>query len=435
MPLNDFSFYLDFGATHTKALVQSMSSQKTFSFLEPAPNLDKIENKRSYSPTDYSTHAVKIFTSLVKKFGIPKNIAISGQMATYVIVDENSEPITPIISWQDTSSLNVKNHDGIEIYTYAKNIIENREDGFRPGLPSVSLMAYLAEQKYALNQQYFYIPLTNFVLGSILEQDLTKLNVHVSEAHCSGLFSLREKDWAIRGEQREILKNLFLPKVEFNPRFAEDSKFGIRIFTPIGDQQAAIEGAQLGFNEIFVHLATGGQVVCRIQDLFQVTSSSIQIRPFILENEYYATVTHLPAGRIFIKLFEHLTKETGKEFNWKEFEEIFRARRPPVLHPEKMDVVSINQDLASFPQISEFANSVEDYVFCFVSAVVNVYATAVANLPLKGKSKIRLSGGLITRSNFLKEALLEAIQYDQISVSENIDTSLMGLRSMIKSVD
>jgi hypothetical protein len=168
MPLNDFSFYLDFGATHTKALVQSMSSQKTFSFLEPAPNLDKIENKRSYSPADYSTHAVKIFTSLVKKFGIPKNIAISGQMATYVIVDENSEPITPIISWQDTSSLNVKNYDGIDIYTYAKNIIENREDGFRPGLPSVSLMAYLAEQKYALNQHYFYIPLTNFVLGSIV---------------------------------------------------------------------------------------------------------------------------------------------------------------------------------------------------------------------------------------------------------------------------
>jgi hypothetical protein len=97
--------------------------------------------------------------------------------------------------------------------------------------------------------------------------------------------------------------------------------------------------------------------------------------------------------------------------------------------------VSINQDLASFPQISEFANSVEDYVFCFVSAVVNVYATAVANLPLKGKSKIRLSGGLITSSNFLKEALLEAIQHDQILVSENIDTSLMGLRGMIKSVD
>jgi glycerol kinase len=212
MPSNDFSFYLDFGATHTKALVQSASNQKTFSFLERAPNLNKIKNKRSYSPTEYSSHAVKIFTSLVKKFGIPKNIAVSGQMATYIIVDKNSEPITPIISWQDTSSLDGKNHDGIDIYTYAKNIIEIREDGFRPGLPSVSLMSYLAEQKYALNQKYFYIPLTNFVLGSILEADLTKLNVHVSEAHCSGLFSLREKDWAIRGEQREILKNLSYQK-------------------------------------------------------------------------------------------------------------------------------------------------------------------------------------------------------------------------------
>ena len=434
MPLDQFSFYLDFGATHTKALVQSESNSKIFTFSKPAPNLLIIDNQRSYNPMDYSSHAIKIFTDLVKKYGIPKDIAICGQMATYIIVDKESEPLTPIISWQDDSSLYDKNLHGIDMYTYTREILKINEDGFRPGLPSVSLMTYLARKRYELNQEYFYIPLTNFVLGSILEKNLTDMNLHVSEAHCSGLFSLRERKWAMNKEQAEIFKNLVFPKIDYNPNFIIDSKFGTRVFTPIGDQQAAIQGAKLGHDEILVHIATGGQVVCRIKDISQATNASLQIRPLILDKDYYATITHLPAGRLFIKLFDHLSKEIGRKFSWKEFEYAVSTRRLSTYHPKKIDIISINQNLSNFPPVSEFSNSI-DYVFCFVSEVVSVYAAAIAHLPLKGTSKVRLSGGLLTKSHFLKQTLLNTIVNDCIDVPEDLDTSLMGLRDMIKLFD
>ena len=435
MPSDQFSFYIDFGATHTKALVQSESNPKTYSLSEPAPKLLKIGNQRNYNPKDYSSHAIKIFTDLVDLYGTPKNIAISGQMATYIIVNKKSEPLTPIISWQDNSSLSDKNLDGIDMYTHSKSIIKINEDGFRPGLPSVSLMTYLAKKKYALNQGCFYIPLTNFVLGSILERDLTKMNLHVSEAHCSGFFSLRERKWSMNGEQEEIFKDLILPEIEYNPSYIVDSKFGTRVFTPIGDQQAAIQGAQLGYDEIFVHIATGGQVVCKVNDISEATNSLFQIRPLIVDKEYFATITHLPAGRLFIKFFDHLTKETGRKFSWKEFEYTVSTRSSPTYHPGKIDVISINQNLSNFPHISEFSNSIEDYVFSFASEVVSVYAKAIARLPLKGAGKVRLSGGLLTKSHFLKQALFNTIVNDCINIPEDFDTSLMGLRDMLNLVD
>ena len=261
------------------------------------------------------------------------------------------------------------------------------------------------------------------------------MNLHVSEAHCSGFFSLRERKWAMNKEQEEVFKNLVFPNIEYNPNYVVDSKFGMRVFTPIGDQQAAIQGARLGYDEIFVHIATGGQVVCRISEIPQVNDSLFQIRPLIVDKEYYATITHLPAGRLFIELFGHLTKELDREFSWEEFEYTISNRSLPTYYPGKIDVISINQNLSKFPHISEFSNSIEDYVFSFVSEVVSVYAAAIARLPLKGTSKVRLSGGLLTKSHFLKQTLFNTIVNDCIEVPEDFDTSLMGLRGMINLFD
>lgn len=430
--MKPYNLYLDFGGSFTKAHGASLLGDVFFQKKEKTPNLmfDSLRGAKRYDPIEYAEHACKFYDGIVAEFGSPVEVGISGQVACFVIMNKDRKLLTEVISWQDTSS------QSPELEEEIRQVVERAgplEDGFRPGLPLISLVSTIRNDPQILNYpNIYYLNLTNFLLSKISGHDPLDIPMHISEAHASGMFSIKKNDWLMTSLPQDIERKIIFPKVSKLPIKLGISESLSRFWIPIGDQQAAVHGANLMNDQYMIHIATGGQVLCRIRSYPSGQMNSFQVRPEIQDNGVIATVTHLPAGRIFNRLFEFLSAKTGQIIGWDYVERLDHLDEFMDIETH-IDVVAINSFSADFPCTEDFSNDVNQYLLSFIHSIVITYLDALKRLPTHNHSTYVFSGGLLTKSKLLQRSFIRALPEGARIEIMSLDASLEGLRRILET--
>lgn len=206
-----------------------------------------------------------------------KNILISTQMHGYVLTDENNNPVIDYISWQDERA---------SLVQYPYKIPKEQGVDLKPNLPRASV--YAISQ---LNPEIYQKVHEFFTLGSYISYYLTKNNTtHITDAAPSGYYNV---------VTRQAEKTQFrLPQASYDVEIVGRYK-DINVFSPVGDQQAAILGCGAQTDTYILNLGTAGQL-CAINDTF--IKGDFESRPYF-NNRTLCTVTRLMGGK-FIKNYQ-----------------------------------------------------------------------------------------------------------------------------------
>jgi len=354
-------------------------------------------------------------------------VLVSNQMHGVVLVDDSIEPISPMYTWQadlaaDRPGGSAAVVDGISdsLGDDTKRALGNE---LRPGLPIVTLACMAAEGALGGANA------TALSIGDFITSTLCGYvtDCHVSNAAASGLYDLAAGEWSHRALHAIGADGVGLPPVVSAPTVvgrADVTGQPVPVVCAIGDQQASLEGADLAVDELSANIATGCQVSRRIP---HPDTSAPQLRPY-LDDDYLATVTHIPAGRAlnaFVRLLTGAAPDDDVSSSWDSLES------------EARDAAGgIRANAAVFPAARDFPGSLTGLteqnmtpggVFrAAMEDVADRIALAAHEVGTRGLTRIAFSGGLAFRSALMREMVCDRVGLPARVVDEDAD-ALTGL--------
>jgi len=265
------NLYIDIGSTNIKWKRNGVVHKTPF----PAPTVDRDGL--------YEVDAEAIFSIVQGLIEDGDRVFFSVQMHGYVLLKEGVA-VTNYISWRDergaklTPKFTVTKEYGVDV---------------KPNLPRLSLQA----QTVAFD--------TFCTLGSYLVYRLTGKNqTHITDAAPSGFYNVYER--------KRVETAFGLPAASYAVEAVGRYK-NAEIYTPVGDQQAAILGAVgKDFCGYVLNLGTAAQF-CEISDSF--VRGDFESRPYF-DGKTLCTVTRLVGGGVIAKhtdeeIFQRLVEEYG----------------------------------------------------------------------------------------------------------------------------
>lgn len=266
------NLYIDIGSTNIKWKRDGDVRQTPF----PAP----VVSKDGRFEVD-AEEIFKIVRSLIEE---NDRVFLSVQMHGYVLL-KDGVPVTNYVSWRDERGVNT-----------TPNFTLSKEYGvdIKPNLPRLSLQTQTVEYDEFCT------------LGSYLVYRLTGINAtHITDAAPSGFYNVFAKE-----REKTAFK---LPIGSYTIKAI--GRYGnAEIYTPVGDQQAAILGAVgKDFQGYVLNLGTAAQL-CEILDGF--VCGEFESRPYF-DGKTLCTVTRLIGGGVIAEhtdeeLYERLVEDYGK---------------------------------------------------------------------------------------------------------------------------
>ncbi len=209
----------------------------------------------------------------------------------------------------------------------------------------------------------------------------------------------------------------------------------IPCYVAIGDQQAALLGADLQTDELSLNIATGSQVSLLAQD---PQAGEYQVRPFF-GGRYLRTITHLPAGRSLNLLMRMFTELSGDEDNdvlssqtWTRLERLAVAAGDSDLSVDLSFYTTALGELGSICNIREDNFSAGGLFRASLQSMAhNYYKCACRLSPQRTWHRIAFSGGLIQKSALLRKCIMDRFECPS-RISADVDETLMGLMRMAR---
>ena len=275
------SLALDVGGTYIKAARIRHGSILGPVVRRPVPDFVEAgfdEGAREFDPSQLDSAVFAVLAELGIEEIRSHTVFVSGQMAGLAFVDADGHAVRNIISWQDTRYQNIEAIAG----ALTSSQLTDLGDGLRVGSPAVTLA------EHGVPKGSFPTSLIAYVAGRLAGTRATR--VHATDAGAWGLFDTRNMCWSQAACGAASIDTQLLPSVRVHVEPIIDES---RVFTGVGDQQAALLGAGVTEGMVSVNLATG----CQVSILARKFSDRVQTRPYFGGN-YLHTVTHLPAGRL-----------------------------------------------------------------------------------------------------------------------------------------
>jgi sugar (pentulose or hexulose) kinase len=227
------------------------------------------------------------------------------QMHCVVLTDAGGRPRSNVITWKDQRGAG-------DLFAKLQRRVtpdEHREIGreLRVGLPVVTL-SWLRENG-RLEPGLVPASLADFVSSQLCGVGPT---TEATNAAAHGLFHLERGDWHYELISRLGLADLRWPRVRpFGEVVgtAEVAGHRLRCFTPVGDQQCALAGAELAGRELSLNVSTGSQVSLLASE---TGGGDYQVRPYF-DGRWLRTIVQVPAGRSLSVLVNLLTEIPGSE--------------------------------------------------------------------------------------------------------------------------
>jgi xylulokinase len=363
-------------------------------------------------------------------------LLICGQMHGFVLVDQNTGSAGNFISWQDARCLEA-GPSGASHFETAKlrlgpELRSALGNEFRPGLPAATLYAMSCRGELPANAMP--ISFMDFIAARLTG---AKPVTHPSNAAAHGLFEVVGGHW-----HRAALDALGLGMIPLPPVQDATTPVGLcsldgrsfPIFTPIGDQQAAILGTQLAPGELSLNIATGSQVSTLSR---HPTINDWQLRPYF-DGQWLRTVTHLPAGRALnrlVDLFGELAADQGTPLRdpWSQISRLAETADSQSLTANISFFPTAYGDEGSFTRIREDDIHVAAFFRASFKNMADNYARAAKQVAPDGWSRILFSGGLGQKIPALRTEILSRLGTAHRFASHHEDT-LMGLLALARTI-
>lgn len=234
-------------------------------------------------------------------------LVLCSQMHCLVLLDERGRPRSNVITWKDQRAREPAESGRGTYYDELNERVspeERRQLGgeLRIGVPVTTL--FTLERQRLLPAGLWAASLPDFVLSALCSVEPTT-DPTLASAH--GLFNVDASDWHHALIERLGLGALCWPRIRRTGELvgtAEIDGKRLACFTPIGDQQCALLGAELRERELSLNISTGSQVSLISRELPQ---GEFQVRPYF-NGQWLRTIVSVPAGRALNVLVELLTE-------------------------------------------------------------------------------------------------------------------------------
>ena len=432
---------IDLGATFIKgAAVDLDTGRMAHVIRRPFPSFatDRASGVREVPIAEVVSAVGSLLEELVNCAPEANSVFWCGQMHGLVLCDGVGRPLSDFISWQDQRSVQTEPGAPASSYDVLQNLVTHADlvdlgREFSPRHP-VATLHWLTRQG-RLPRGAYAASLTDFMVAHFAKvPPLT----HPTNASAHGLFSLIAGNWHMELIERIGLGMLAWPEIAREMEPTRQIQIGGRRLTcypGIGDQQAALLGADLREDELSLNIATGSQVSLLTRDL---RLGDYQVRPFP-GGKYLQTVTHLPAGRALNALLGLLGELPAAQGT--------PLRQPWELVSKAVSEVSstdLTADLAFFNcavgQEGGLSHLREDnlrvghlFLAAFLNMAHNYHDAALRLAPRQDWTRVVFSGGLAQKLPALRAGILERLGSNHRVVDEPEDT-LAGLRNLARSV-
>ena len=383
--------------------------------------------------------AVKSLVSdlLALQPGPCRGLLMCGQMHGFVLVDAAGQPQSNFISWQDRRSTETKTGNGRTYHEHAREALGPQTvialgNEFRPGIAADTL--YTIKQQGRIPSNCVVVSLVDYVAAALTGGNLV---TEATNAAASGLLAVDSCRWHSVAIKALELDQISMPDIQ--SAYEQVGKFvfkelKIPVYTPIGDQQAALLGIGLQLGELSLNVATGSQVSVLVDD---PAPGPWQLRPYF-HGLWLRTVTHLPAGRALnclIKLCSELPADQGTPLvdAWHQVTKLSASAKPSTIKANLNFFPTPYGSEGSLSQLREEEMTVGDIFRAAFQCMAWNYQRAAERIAPEGYKCLVFSGGLVQKLEPLREEIVSCLGPCYRLPLEQEDT-MMGLLSLAEEV-
>ena len=415
------SILLDIGGSYIKsATVRKLNSSLENISRIPTPSFVNSESKFKVLPTSEFLSVVDQAIKFQLDFEPnATRLFVSGQMGGYVVESENS---FEIVSWQDERVLLGENFAKYrQLSELLEESLEFKKSGseIRPGLPLLSISTTFTNN-LGINKPQKFRSVISFTTSYLT--DFQNDDMHVTDAAASGFYDIFNLAWNPKLIDLVDVPLVF-PKVHKEvTKIGQAEKYGIDVFSGVGDQQASLLGAGLTSMELVVNIGTGGQVAGIHVD---EEGGSYQIRPYF-NDQKIRTITHLPSGRSLKAFVELVCKGSATDNDYKKF--IGMANQ--IQESAAIDISAFEKTVNEL-KLSRDPKEIERIPSSFFKSLIEIYTKSILDLNLEGS--LIFAGGVGQKVQIISSELSTAAGRE-FEISDTAETTLEGLRLISESV-
>lgn len=389
---------------------------------------------------DDIVHATRAVLDDVLRTGPhPTSLFLCGQMHGFVLVSPAGEPLSEFISWQDQRSLESRPGDSATDFTVLQqrlnaDIIMELGNELRPGSPVATMFSM--HRRGELPPDAVPLSLSDFIALSLCGR-LRNPATDATNAAAHGSLNVATGQWHAGALRRTDLDHIqwprILPAATALGEFIHEGQ-RIVVHLPVGDQQAALLGAEIVGGELSVNVATGSQVSMVVS---QPTYGEWQLRPFPA-NQWLRTITHLPAGRALnslIGLLDELAAAQGTPLRdpWPTIERLAAAATSPLLRANVSFFPSAVGEQGSILHITENELHVGPLFRAAFRSMAENYSNAATRIAPQGWQRVVFSGGLIRQSKTLQSEIVSLLG-TQARCAVQAEDTLAGLSKLAATI-
>ncbi|MHA7653211.1 FGGY family carbohydrate kinase [Mycobacterium sp. ML4] len=413
------SLLVDLGATYVKVAILRPDEGIVAESKSPFPPfISRDQPHRTVDPAAVLAAAEAAIASVLPRAEKPERILLSGQMHGWTLTDDRNVPHLTLVTFQDNRALLARN--GIRYLdqlrdTQPSEVWHAAGNELRSGLPVAGIYATdLTEIDGRLRVH----SLLSWVAAALTSEP--EFVQHITDAAASGMFDLRAGSWSERITEVVGGGRLLFPRVTPTPEMVGIHRpSGAAVFTPVGDQQAALLGAGIAEGVTAFNISTGGQVA-RLDH--EHAGYRCQTRPYF-DGLLLHTKTHLPAGRALTHGVALLSRGRADDeaWEWAAAAAATPARPgPPHAHPTFHSPAG-----GGWSGITD-ANSPEDLIRALVAAVAAPYVEGAVDVGFRPTDELLFCGGVAQRFAPLRVAIQSGLNR-RAKVAPDGDMALRGL--------
>ena len=401
-------------------------------------------SEKCNSLTDKLATINKFIKQVAKSGYKDVTVAISTEMHGFILVNINGEELTDYYSWTYTCKDSTIKELDSKVKT---DWIKNTGMKLKPGIASTSMYDVVNRDNIKLSSAVF------LTLGDYIIYKITGIfpHIHPTYAAASGLYSLETKDWNYKYIECLGFSDVqFLPIAENEIINCEINGCCFHFCEAVGDQQAALLGANITPKALSINMGTGSQISVISEEL--MLSDVYQTRPFF-SGKYLLTIPHIPCGRALAVIYglfgDLLIKYTGEESidENKLWSILMNSCEKKDYNGDDVNALSIdmsffdnavsNSNRGNINNIGEDNFKISNLSKAIRDCMSENYNKMAQSLPvnMRAMERIIFTGGVARKNSMLREAIAEKIGIGEVDVVE--DETIVGLRkwaeeSMIK---
>ena len=254
------SLLVDLGAPMSRSAVFRTDEGIVAETQLPVPAFASLDGPyRTIDPTEVVKAVEAAIASAVPQAENPERILLSGQMHGWTLTDERNVPHLPLITWQDNRALLARNGIHVTLINCAIGAaggVACRWERAARRPPGFGHLRYRSHE----NRRSSSRAQPAVLGGRSVDQ---QAGIRPARHRCGGLWHVRPRGRIVvrsghrscRWRATPVAAGVVAPEVVGVHRAS-----GAAVFTPVGDQQAALLGAGIGEDVTAFNIATGGQV-------------------------------------------------------------------------------------------------------------------------------------------------------------------------------